>query len=250
MDTLRPLSENRKVREHLALVDQLRATERSIAMAALASTFGHITGTPLNVISGRAALIRAGGADGAALENARRIEEQVQRLATRIQALIGRLLEQAAPAWGRTSTALLDRATAVYGEIAAARGVNLVLLQRAEPIEVRAAETFAVVVTSLLSLAARHAPPGSLVTVKLESCSDADVVLELTVPGMSPPTSSIDRLERDEPLSARADDRHQVLSLAQASAARLGGRVAIGSGVGTANDPAPLRVLVTWPTSE
>src|SRR5688500_10143930 len=72
----------------LALLDELRQAERRAAISRVASVIGHLIGTPLNVIAGRAALIRANPSPEAALENAQRIEQQVERLALRIRRLI------------------------------------------------------------------------------------------------------------------------------------------------------------------
>src|SRR5512134_3020197 len=72
----------------LARVDELRQAERRAASARMVSVAGHLIGTPLNVIAGRAALIRSSASPEAIEENVRRIEEQVERLALRIRRLI------------------------------------------------------------------------------------------------------------------------------------------------------------------
>src|SRR6185312_4299117 len=72
----------------LALFDHLRQTEIRATSARVASVIGHLIGTPLNVIAGRAALIRSNPSAEYSIENARRIEEQVERLAQRIRRLI------------------------------------------------------------------------------------------------------------------------------------------------------------------
>src|SRR3954470_12295030 len=72
----------------LARLDNLREAERRAASARMISVAGHLVGTPLNVIAGRAALIRSNPSPEAIEENVRRIEEQVERLALRIRRLI------------------------------------------------------------------------------------------------------------------------------------------------------------------
>ena len=69
----------------LARLDTLRQAERRAASARMVSVAGHLIGTPLNVIAGRAALIRSNPAPEAVEENVRRIEEQfrVGRFGTR-----------------------------------------------------------------------------------------------------------------------------------------------------------------------
>src|SRR3954469_7511063 len=72
----------------LARLDSLREAERRAASARMVSVAGHLVGTPLNVIAGRAALIRSSATPEAVEENVRRIEEQVERLALRLRRLI------------------------------------------------------------------------------------------------------------------------------------------------------------------
>ena len=72
----------------LTRLDQLRHTERRAASARMVSMVGHLIGTPLNVIAGRASLIRTNPTPEGIDENVRRIEEQVERLSLRIRRLI------------------------------------------------------------------------------------------------------------------------------------------------------------------
>src|SRR3954470_23295179 len=72
----------------LARLDNLRRAERRAASARMVSVAGHLAGTPLNVIAGRAALIRVNPSPEAIEENVRRIEEQVERMAMRIRRLV------------------------------------------------------------------------------------------------------------------------------------------------------------------
>src|SRR5213075_1661068 len=72
----------------LSRLDDLRHAERRAASARMVSVAGHLIGTPLNVIAGRAALIRSNPTPESVEENVRRIEEQVERLAQRIRRLI------------------------------------------------------------------------------------------------------------------------------------------------------------------
>src|SRR5688572_7221301 len=72
----------------LLLADDLRRAERHAIVSRLSSVFAHLIGTPLNVIAGRAALIKSNPEGASALENATRIEQQVERLAFRIRRLI------------------------------------------------------------------------------------------------------------------------------------------------------------------
>src|SRR5262245_48836625 len=82
------------VERHLLLAERLRHAERRAAAFRVASAIGHLIGTPLNVIAGRAALIRhaqdPGNLRDAATpaDHARRIEEQIERLTVEVRRLI------------------------------------------------------------------------------------------------------------------------------------------------------------------
>ncbi|HEY6037689.1 MAG TPA: HAMP domain-containing sensor histidine kinase, partial [Kofleriaceae bacterium] len=81
------LSEERSARE--AATDQLRHADRLTTVGKLASGIAHELGTPLNVVSGRARLIRDGEVDGAdAVDSARIIAEQSDRMTAMIRQLL------------------------------------------------------------------------------------------------------------------------------------------------------------------
>src|SRR6201999_3525977 len=109
----------------LALFDHLRQTELRATSSRVASVIGHLIGTPLNVIAGRAALIRSNPTAEYAVENARRIEEQVERLAQRIRRLIEYLTAPEPAGEPRPVGDIVADAIALYGPIAVQRGVHL-----------------------------------------------------------------------------------------------------------------------------
>src|SRR6185503_2969670 len=84
--------QERTAEQKLAKFDDLRQAERRAVSSRVASVVAHLIGTPLHVIAGRASLIRTAPTDASVAENARRIEEQVERLARRIRALIDYLM--------------------------------------------------------------------------------------------------------------------------------------------------------------
>src|SRR3954471_20951649 len=92
----------------LARLDALRQAERRAASMRMVSVTGHLIGTPLNVIAGRAALIRSNPSPEAIEGNVRRIEEQVERLSLRIRRLIDYFGLPDPPAGRRTVGEILD----------------------------------------------------------------------------------------------------------------------------------------------
>ena len=86
------LADERAKRE--AAMEQLRHADRLTTVGKLASGLAHELGTPLNVVSGRARLIREGEVEGAEVgDSARIISEQAERMT----ALIRQLLDFARP---------------------------------------------------------------------------------------------------------------------------------------------------------
>jgi signal transduction histidine kinase len=219
------------IERKFALLDHLRQTELRATSSRVASVIGHLIGTPLNVIAGRAALIRANPSAEYSIENARRIEEQVERLAQRIRRLIEYLTAPEPAGEPRDVAQLVEDAISLYAPIAAQRGV--VLGPPAETptgVTVDGTSTL-VVLTSLLSLGMRIAPRGSAVTLGITPgtpTADGDVVVfEVKVPKMEPTRARIDRLEPpddDERINA---EHLQVLSVCYAIARRNGGRVEV-----------------------
>jgi signal transduction histidine kinase len=182
----------------LSRMDDLRQAERRAASARMVSVAGHLVGTPLNVIAGRAALIRTNPTPEAIEENVRRIEEQVERLAMRIRRLIDYfgLAEPGAP--DKALGELVEETRALYAPIAESKGVALeVATHGLEALKVEGG--FApLVLSTLLSLALRTAVAGQTVTLTLAERGPQLVSLELGCPGLEPPPKSFERLEPPE----------------------------------------------------
>jgi two-component system, NtrC family, sensor kinase len=182
----------------LARMDELRQAERRAASARMVSVAGHLVGTPLNVIAGRAALIRTNPSPEAVEENVRRIEEQVERLALRIRRLIDYFGLAEPSAADKPLGEVLAEATALYAPVAEARGIVLeVFAHGLESLRVDGALT-PLVVTTLLSLALRTTSPGQAVSLSLAERGPQLVGLELRCPGLSLPPKSFERLEPPE----------------------------------------------------
>jgi two-component system, NtrC family, sensor kinase len=208
----------------LALLDELRQAERRAAISRVASVIGHLIGTPLNVIAGRAALIRANPSPEAALENAQRIEQQVERLALRIRRLIDYLTAPEPEPNPSFVASVVDDALALYSPVAAMHGVTIALAPGELPEAKVDGMSAMIVLTSLLGLATRAAPRGSAVGLEA-TLQSAMVTFRLTVPGLSMPQARLDRLDPPEDADGLDAERLQVLSVCFAIARRHGGRV-------------------------
>ncbi len=182
----------------LARLDDLRQAERRAVSARMVSVAGHLVGTPLNVIAGRAALIRTNPTPQGIEENVRRIEEQVERLALRIRRLID-YFGLAEPAAAQCSVGeVLEEAVAIYSAVGADKGVTLQANARGlESLQVDGVLT-PLVLTTLLSLAVRTAAKGEDVTITLVERGPQMVGFEISCPGLEAPPKSFERLEPPE----------------------------------------------------
>jgi two-component system NtrC family sensor kinase len=208
----------REEENRLALLDELRQAERRAVSSRVASVIAHLIGTPLHVIAGRASLIRAAPADGTVSENARRIEEQVERLASRIRALIDYLTLPEPPPRREAVAAVAASALELYSAIGKERQVGFELVG-GYPNDAGVDGTAALVVlTSLLSLATRVAPAGAVCRLAVALAEEDRVAFSLIVPGLEPPSGRIDSLEPPERPERAPSEVLQVLSVSSAIA--------------------------------
>lgn len=215
------------VDRRLALLDELRQAERRAAISRVASVIGHLIGTPLNVIAGRAALIRANPVAESASENARRIEEQVERLAERIRRLIDYLTVPEPRPEPRPADVVVREAVALYGSIAAQRGVEVRVTSEVLPTASIEGTSALVVLTSLMSLALRVASRGDTVELRVEGTPTNGVLFELRIPGLEPPRAKLDRLDPPDEEDGASAERLQLLSLCYVMARRQGGKLEV-----------------------
>ncbi len=179
----------------LARLDALRCAERRAASARMVSVAGHLAGTPLNVIAGRAALIRANPSPEAILENVRRIEEQVERMALRMRRLIDYFGLAEPASEPRTVGEILAECAALYLPVAQLKGVSLqVDAGGTESLHIDA-DLSQLVLTTLLSLAVRSATAGQNVTLAAAAQGPKTVAFELRMPELDVPV----HFERFEP---------------------------------------------------
>jgi len=108
------------------VAELLRHAERRIAMNRVAAVLAHALGTPLNVISGRAALIARPPKQGLdAVQNAAVIERQVEALASRIQRALDFLRGARPPPEECNLDELIAQALEIYTPLAKQRGITL-----------------------------------------------------------------------------------------------------------------------------
>jgi signal transduction histidine kinase len=186
------------VAELLARFDELRQAERRAVSARMVSVAGHLIGTPLNVIAGRAALIRTNPTPEAIEENVRRIEEQVERLALRIRRLIDYFALVEPMSKQRSVGDVLEECCELYEPIAQQLGVELKFsAEGVEPCRVESTLT-ALVLTTLLGLALRSGTAGQAVMLKATEHGPKTVRFELTLPGLELPPKNFERLDPPE----------------------------------------------------
>jgi signal transduction histidine kinase len=220
----------------LTRLDELRQAERRAASARMVSVAGHLIGTPLNVIAGRAALIRSNPTPEAIEENVRRIEEQVERLALRIRRLIDYFgLAEPQPV-ERPLGDVLAECLSLYQPVASVKGVSIdVMTHGLESLRVEAA-IVPLVLTTLLSLGVRTASPEQKLSLGVVERGPKSVVFELGLPGLEAPPKSFERLEPPEHGLRYDPGALETFWVCLGLARRIGGELAVlaassGSGV-------------------
>jgi signal transduction histidine kinase len=222
----------------LTRLDQLRHTERRAASARMVSMVGHLIGTPLNVIAGRAGLIRSNPTPEGIDENVRRIEEQVERLSLRIRRLIdyfGMSEPDTAP---RAVADVLAECMALYRPVAERKGVFIEARNHVPELSKVDGGLTPLVLTTLFSLATRTSREGQVITVAVVEREPKSVVFELGLPGLTAPPGPLDRLDPPEYGVHYDVGALETLWISSALVRRTGGGLELG-------DPAEGRTGVT-----
>jgi len=167
----------------LALLDTMRFAERCAAVSQVASVIAHVIGTPLQVIAGRAALIRFNPHAETVAENARKIEEQVERLAQRIRRLMEYVTSPEPDMEPLQVDILVAEALSLYEPIATRAGLQIASIDACPEAMVDGTPTL-VILTSLLSLAIRTAKAGERIELEIKAHGNDNIGFELTIPGL------------------------------------------------------------------
>jgi signal transduction histidine kinase len=211
----------------LARLDDLRRAERRAASARMVSVIAHLIGTPLNVISGRAALLRSNTTPEAIEENVRRIEEQVERLSQRIRRLVDYFALAEPPSDQQPLAKVFAECRALYAPVAEGKGVVLDL--KAGEFEDSRVEgaLLPLLLTTLLSLAIRSATPGRRVELNAGERGPRKLLLSLNLPGVALPPGRLDRLDPPEHGVTYDVGVLETLWICTALARRLGGALEV-----------------------
>jgi signal transduction histidine kinase len=213
--------------EHfISLMEELRREERQLSVSVIASMIAHFVGTPLNVIVGRAGLIRRHpDATEPIINDAACIQQKVEQVAEKLRSLIDLLTPTVSAAQCEPDT-LVQEAVELYRPIARMRGIELRVnpSQRGLP-RVKRHPTFALL-TSLLSLGIHEMAAGNVLEVKT-SLADASggpaVQFVLSIPGCV--FDDPRRFARFENQPHDSADRLQVLGICASVARNAGGQL-------------------------
>jgi signal transduction histidine kinase len=220
-----PPQAGRDPAELLGRLDSLRQAERRTASARMVTVIGHLIGTPLNVIAGRASLLTPEASPEVLLENARRIEGQVERLSQRIRRLVDYFGAPEPPPELSPLSQIVEESLELYRPIAELRGVAIEL----EPHNLGSARINCSLgllsLTALLSLAIRTTPEGQRITLAVRDAGPRRLALELGMLGVATPPERFERLEL--PDRGYDADTLEVLSLGVGLARRNGGSLQV-----------------------
>lgn len=251
----------------LELCELLRERQLREVGAEVASAIAHAVGTPLNVISGRAELIRHDPAN--ALAQVARIEEQVKKLATGLRQIVDYLAvpepqptpgarvkgEQHAAREGTAgppspgpfalehevvdATTILEDTAALARPLARSLGIEL-LVDAAQLGGARVLRWHALgTLSSLVASALRHVPAelraaagqGARPPVRIGGVVDfRGVVFELEVPGVSAIQGWQIEHFQARPAAADASEFHRAMSICGAVVRGHGGRLQVEAG--------------------
>lgn len=213
----------------LSLYDSLHQRQLRESAAEIAAAIAHAMGTPLNVISGRAELIRQDPARAAA--QAVKIEEQVRTMASGLRQLVDYLAPPEPSAPGVAARTVFEEALTLIEPLALR---NAVVVSS----DVSALEGFALQrwhllsnLVALVSLAIRcaaRAPQPGQRRVLIHAVQDAgNLVLEIDAPDLEVLDSwQLDKFHA-RPLPTNASDDYRVLSVCGSIARGNGGRLSL-----------------------
>ena len=234
----------------MALLDELRRAERQAAMSYIASLIAHSIGTPLNVIVGRAGLIRKhSGAVEAIVNDAKCIEQKVEQLAAKLRHIVEILAWRESPAERCDIDVVLVAAFSLYEPIARTRNATLKIERpRTMPGKVDRDQMF-VVLTSLLSLALHDVSPGATIDCTVawaDPASPRCLSIGLGIPGCTfPDPRALEKIESPSIAEPRSANRMQVLGMCFALLRNIGGSLEVRT-----TNPNSTHIGLRWPIED
>jgi signal transduction histidine kinase len=219
----------RSADQALTLYDALHERQLRESAAEIAAAIAHAMGTPLNVISGRAELIRQDPARAAA--QAVKIEEQVRTMASGLRQLVDYLAPPEPSAPGVAARTLFAEALTLIEPLALRHGVPVSTdVAALDGIAVQRWHLLGNLVT-LASLAVRcaaRAPHEDQRRVLIHALQESgNLVLEIDAPQLEVLEGwQLDKFHA-RPLPAAASDDYRVLSVCASIARGNGGRLVL-----------------------
>jgi signal transduction histidine kinase len=152
-----------------AALEQLRHVDRLKTVGRLASGVAHELGTPLNVVSGRAALIASGNLDSTQIpESARIIKSEADRMATIIRQLLDFARRRSPQSLAVDLRHIAGQCVQLLQTLAKKQNVELKLVAHGEAVVAHVdAAQLQQVLTNLIMNAIQAMPQGGVVTISL-----------------------------------------------------------------------------------
>lgn len=207
----------------MASLDALRRAERRVAVSHIASMIAHLVGTPLNVIAGRAGLIRKNSlATESVINDARAIEQKVQQLASKVTGIVEILSTSDSTPHLRDVVSVLAEVVSLYEPVARTRDVTLRVDQPCDLTGTVERSRAHLILTSLFSLAVQEVHPGSAIecTVAWNNVNDCNearrrtIRIELAIPGCNfPDPRAFEKLASLLDADPESVNRMQVLGM-------------------------------------
>lgn len=236
----------------LILMDALRRAERQLSASRVAAVITHYVGTPLNVIAGRAGLIkRHPEATQSIVSDADCIQQKVEQVASKLRTLVDMLSIQEANDCVISADQLLVDAIELYEPIAAARSCKLSMIS--SMVEQRSVVRYPllVVLTSLLSLAVNDAQVGSVIEVSALNLRSDEGLQPSTRFAISAPgcifiePRSFELLGISDTNNAKGANSDHVLGICSAIAKHANATLQVKAS--SAGDPSILELI--WPSA-
>jgi signal transduction histidine kinase len=235
-----PLREPR--REHatelaLSRLDELRRLDRELSVGRIVAVLAHAVGTPLNVIVGRAGLIRSiPNVSESVIREVEGIEKKVEQLSQRLRAAVDFYARSKSSTPSQQVTNVVADAMSVYALVARSKSITLRLAEDAStgPPGLVDPALVGVVLANLLSLAISIADGDSTIEIRVSRDAAGNLHppgmqrVSLLVPGgaLASPIP-LERLEFGPTPSAAVAAQQQALMLCSSIIRSNGGRLEV-----------------------